>query len=349
MELVFDILIVLALVFASSVYAALEIAVVYLRPSRVKELIERGGSAARVVGRFQSEPGRFFVLVQIGMTVTGTLASAIGGASAVRLIEPALRQVPVSWVQKGSAEIAMTLVVAVISYLFLVVGELVPKSLAVRYPERISLVLAQPVHISGLLIRPIVWVLDVSQSLFLRLIPGWRAGAADHVVSERELKILIDEGRRTGVISATERDLMHAVFDFADRQVRDIMVPREKVVAVPASASQAFLERTILEEGHTRMPVFGRDLDDVVGLIHARDVLYTEIERDLVNMRDIIREPFFTTPDTMISRLMKEMQRKRMHLAVVHDASGRTVGIVTLEDILEEIVGEIEDEGDVPA
>ena len=348
MELFGDLLVVLALVLAHGVYAAVEIAVVYLRPSRVRELAEGGGAAARAIDGFRKDSGRFFAIVQIGMTVTGTLASALGGVAAVRLIEPLVRRVPIEWVRHASHELAMTLVVAVISYLFLVVGELVPKSLAVRHPERLSLLLAGPVDASGVLLRPFVKLLDVSQRLFLAMVPAWGRGAAhEHAITERELKILLDEGRRSGAIDATEHDLMRHVFDFADRQVGDIMVPRGRVTAIPAGAPQALIERVLLEEGHTRMPVYGRDLDDITGLLHARDFLYTEIERDLVVMADIVRPAFFTTPETMISRLMKEMQRRRQHLAVVRDAAGRTVGIVTLEDILEEIVGEIEDEGDL--
>jgi putative hemolysin len=270
----------------------------------------------------------------------------VGGAAAVRIIEPLLGRVPITWVQRASPQLAMGIVVVVISYLFLVLGELAPKSLAMRYPERISLLLAKPVGASGVVLAPVVRLLSASQAFFLRFIPSYRRGRREPAITEGELKILLDEGRRAGVIDATEHDLMRHVFDFADRQVRDIMVPRERIVAVPLSISQERLESVILEEGRTRMPVYGRSLDDIVGVVNAKDVHYTEIERGLIVMEDILRAPYFTAPGTMISRLMKDMQKKRVHLAVVRDAAGKTAGIVTLEDILEEIVGEIENEPD---
>jgi putative hemolysin len=344
LELLFDILVILALVAAGGVYAAVEIAVVYLRPSRVKELAEKKVPGARDIEELQRDPQRFFAIIQIGITLVGTLASATGGAAAVKLLEPALRAVPVKWVNHWSPEIAMTIVVVVVSYLFLVLGELVPKTLAMRHPEKIALLFAKPVHLTEHILSPVVWFLSKSQAAMMRLIPGMKAEKGQNAVSEGELKILIDEGRRSGAIGAAEHDIMSAAFDFADRQVRDVMVPRERVVAVPESISPAALKLLVMEEHHTRYPVHRGGIDNIVGLIHARDVFYTELQPGMVSMADIVRAPHFTTPETMISRLMREMQRERVHLSVVRGAGGRTEGIVTLEDILEEIVGEIEDE-----
>jgi putative hemolysin len=349
MQLLLDFIIVLALIVGSGMFAAAEIALVYLRRSRVKELLSSGVPGSREVDELQNNNARFFAIVQIAITLMGTLASAIGGAAAVSVIEPVIRGSSSHWVEHWAGEISIVFVVFPIAYLSLVLGELVPKSFAMRHPEGISLFLAKPIHALGHVLRPVVWLLSKSQEVFLRLIPGGRGEVkSETAVTEGELKILIDDGMRSGAIGAAEHEIIRAAFDFADRQVRDVMVPREKIDGIREGTQANVLKTRIMEEGHTRLPVYGRDLDDIKGIIHARDIFYTEMEPGMVTLQDIVRAPYYTTPETMISRLMKEMQKNRIHMAIVRDKTGRTIGVVTLEDILEEIVGEIENERKLP-
>jgi len=342
MGFVYEIVTIVLLVFASGALAAAEIAIVYIRPSRVSELVEKRVGGSHEIAFFKKNTENFFSVIQIGITFTGTLASALGGATSVRLVTPILKNSGIGWLSRYGLQFSMAIVVVAVAFVFLVFGELVPKSLAMRYPETISLWMARPLKVMSDVFKPVVWVLTRLQRGILGLIPGGSLPKAEAALTERELKIIIDEGRRAGAIGTTERDLMHAVFDFADRSVGEVMVPRSKMVSIPSDMAEEMVKRVLIEEGYSRYPVTGRDLDDVRGVIYAKDVLYMEFEKELISLPDIIRPAVFTSTDTPVSKLMKEMQKGHYQLAIVKGPTGRVEGLITLEDILEEIVGEIE-------
>ncbi len=326
-------------------FAAAEIAVVTSRKSFIKTLAEKGNAQARRLLKLQSEPDRFLATVQIGVTVLGALASATGGALSVTLLEPIIAALPIPGIEKVSRAASIIAAVAVISYLSIIIGELLPKSIALRHPEKIGLFVAQPISFLSRISSLFVNLLTASTNVFLKPFGG-AAFSQRSFVTEEEIKLLIEEGKDRGIFEPTEQELIHSVFRFTDISVKGVMVPMSEVVAFRISDTEETIVRRIAEENFSRYPVYDRDRSDVKGILYARDIF-----NELAYRREIavprLLHPALFVPETMkISALMREMQKKRLHIAIVVDEYGAVTGLVTIEDLLEEIVGEIRDEFD---
>lgn len=314
-----------------------EIAVVTIRKTRLAELAERS-SAARAVERLRGTPERFLATVQIGITVVGATAGAFGGARIADDLAPVLERVP--FVAPWAWQLALAAVVALISYLSLVLGELVPKSLALRATEGYALVAARPLLALSRLARPLVWFLTASSNAVLRIF-GDRTTFTEARISPDELRELVGEATRGGTVDPRAAEIATRALEFGELTAADVMVPRNAVVGIPADAEMEEVRRLLLEHGHTRMPVYRGTLDDVVGYISAKDVLAVAWEAPLFVLADIVRPAYFV-PETMkAGALLAELRQRRLQIAMVVDESGGLAGIVTLEDLLEEIVGEI--------
>jgi putative hemolysin len=323
-----------------------EIAVVTARKSAVRKMAEEGKRNAKILLKLKEEPNRFLATIQIGITVVGVLASAVGGATAVRVIEPALREIPLRPVRMASESFAIGIVVVAISYFSLVFGELVPKSIALAHPETIGLWTARPIDSFSKVAAIFVKVLTFSTSLVLRPFGG-RAFTKRAYVTEEEVKLLIQEGGKHGVFEPTEEKILQSIFEFTDMSVREVMVPATQMVTIPIAMSSAEVLKLIEEEQFSRYPVYGKELSDIRGILYAKDFLTLVAKTGQVDISKIIKPPFFI-PETMkISLLLREMQKKRVHMALVVDEYGGISGLVTIEDLIEEIVGEIRDEYDV--
>ena len=326
-------------------FAASEIAVVTSRRSFVRNLAEKGSRRANKLLHLQSEPDRFFATVQIGVTVMGALASAIGGAASAKTLEPIIARIPVHFISSGAAAISIGIVVIVISYFSLIIGELVPKSIALRNPEKVGLFIAGPLSFVSRITSVFVNILTASSNVFLRPF-GARAFSERSFISEEEIKLLIEEGTDRGIFEATEHELIHSVFRFADISVKGVMVPITAMVAFSIRESVETVIKTISEENFSRYPVYDKDKSDIKGILYNKDV-FNELafKREIVISR-LLHSALFV-PETMkISSLMREMQKKRQHMAIVVDEYGAVTGLVTIEDLIEEIVGEIRDEYD---
>jgi putative hemolysin len=340
-----DILLIIIFILLNGLFAAAEIAVVTLRRTRVKQLIDEGNKRAVVLDKFRKEPNRFLATIQLGITLAGVLASAIGGAAAVEIIKPMLKNVPIPLISVSSEAIAIGLVAVIITYLFIVFGELIPKSIALRHPESTGLLIAPFIEKFSKLVMPFVQILRGTTNLLLKPF-GKRAFSERGYISEEEIKLLLEEGKERGIFEAEEKELIHSVFEFTDMSVKEVMVPSTQMVTISLGMSMEDIKTTIAEEQFSRYPAVGKDLNDIRGILYAKDFLNT-LAKGGADIRKLIKPPFFI-PETMkISNLLREMQRKRIHMALVIDEYGGVSGLVTMEDILEEIVGEIRDEYDV--
>jgi putative hemolysin len=322
---------VLVLVLVNAWFAGSEVALISLRPGQLQRLEEEGGRG-RLVARLARDPNQFLSTIQIGITLAGFLASA---AAAITLAEPL---VPLLGFLDGAAElVAVVLVTAVLAYVTLVVGELAPKRIALQRPERWARLAARPLALVTALTRPLVWLLSRSTDLLVRL-----AGADPNVqreqVTQQEVRDLV---ATQPTFSPQQRTILVGAFELAERRLRDVLVPRRDVVALPANASAAEGVRKLVATTHGRAPVYRGDLDDVVGIAHLVDLVDAR-----GRVGDHVR-PALALPESLgVLEGLRRLQAERQTLAIVLNEYGGTEGIVTMEDLLEELVGEIYDEFD---
>ncbi len=343
--MILEILFILIFMVLTGFFSASEISIVTSRKSFVKNLAEKGSYRAHKLLKLQSEPDRLLATVQIGVTVMGALSSAIGGAASVTTLEPILASVPIPFIAKGAGAISIGIVVIVISYLTLIIGELVPKSIALRNPERVGLFVAGPITFVSKVSSLFVTVLTASTNLVLKPF-GTKAFSERSFISEEEIKLLIEEGTDRGIFEPTEHELIHSVFRFTDISVKGVMVPVTAMVGFSIDTTPEVIVKTISSENFSRYPVYGKDKSDIRGILYNKDVFNEMAYKREISLPKILHNALFV-PETMkISSLMREMQKKRQHMAIVIDEYGAVTGLVTIEDLIEEIVGEIRDEYD---
>jgi putative hemolysin len=331
-------LIILALVLFNGVLAGAEIAVVSLRKTRLQELVDGGSGAARAVQHLREKPERFLATVQIGITVVGATAGAFGGSSFAAHLVPLFRAIgPLA---PYAQQLALGVVVALISFFSLVLGELVPKSLALRSAEPYALLISRPLLGLSNLTRPLVWLLTASSNLVLKLF-GDRTNFIESRLSTEELQQMVTEAAKAGTVHPQAGEIAARALDFSELTVSEVMVPRRQVVSLSLDTSPEELRRTLLEHTHSRMPVWRDSIDNVIGYLSIKDVLALAWEQQLIVLHDLIRPPFFVPSNKRAVELLHEMRTQRVPMAIVVDEQGGLEGIVALEDLLEELVGEI--------
>ena len=339
-----DILLIIFFIIVNGFFAGAEIAVVTARKSRIKQLMDQGSRRAAILNRFKEEPDRFLATIQIGVTLAGVIAAAIGGATAVQVIKPLIGEIPVRLIAASSEAIALGLVTILITFFLLVFGELIPKSIALSDPESVGLKTARLVERFSKIAIVFVKILTFSTNMLLKPF-GRKTYTGRAYVSEEEVRMLIREGREQGVFEPAEQALIHSVFEFTDMSAKEVMVPSTRMVTININTPVEDIKNILAEEQFSRYPVKGKDLNDIRGILYVKD-FSNALAKGAVDIRKLIKTPFFI-PETMkISFLLKEMQRKRVHMALVIDEYGGVSGLVTMEDLLEEIVGEIRDEYD---
>jgi putative hemolysin len=341
MELLPELLIIGALILLNGVFVAAEISLVTVRRSRLQQLIDEGSRGAARVDRMVAKPGRFLAVVQLAITFIGFLAAAVAGANTAQALERVLQPIlggSAGWV----SVVAVTLVLALVTAIF---GELVPKALGLAHAERYAILFVRPVEILGRVFAPVVWLLE--------RVTGAITGALGVSVTERdrisseELMILVERGGEQGVIEAEEEQMIGAVLGLGEHKVHEVMVPRIDIVGLPLDTSLDQMIDTIVAGGHSRIPVYEDSIDNIVGILYAKDLLpYLKGTDQLPPVRRLARPPLFVPESMSVDDLLHQLQRRRVHIAVVLDEYGGTAGLVTIEDLLEEIVGEIVDEYD---
>ncbi len=340
-----ELIAIVALILLNGFFACAELAIVKTRRSRIKQLMEEGNIRAKLVHGFQEDSERFLATIQIGVTVAGAAAAALSGAAAIESLKPRLLALPVPFMEALAEPIAVGAVVLVISYFSLILGELVPKMLALKNPERLALFMARPLEwfsrVAAWGIRP----LAMSSRSILRLL-GRAAPDQKVFITEEEINLLMKEGQETGVFNKTEQELIRSVFEFTDTSVKEVMVSRPKMCAIEIDTPTPELLRYIDENKFSRYPVYRKGLNDLLGILYQKDLLSQVASGKPIRLADLLH-PVYYVPEAMkVSLLLKEMQRRRIHMAIVVNEYGSVEGLVTLEDLIEEIVGEIQDEYD---
>jgi putative hemolysin len=339
---VINIVLILVLVVIQGVFVAAELALVSLRESQIRQLAHRG-KRGQLVASLTASPNLFLSVAQVGVTVSGFLAAAFG---ADRLSEDLTRVLARIGLSSGVADlVAVVLITMVISYVSIVIGELTAKRLALQRAEAFALALAPLVNFIARAARPVIWLLGVSTDVMVRLVGG-DPGAAREQVSDEEIRTLVSSSTS---LSAEEREIVDDVFAAGDRGLREVMVPRTEVDFLPGDMPAHRAVRELSKAPHSRYPVTGESADDIIGFVHVRDLLDPEVSSRTVPVSEVAR-PVLAMPDTVrVLRALNDMRRNASHLAIVIDEYGGTAGIVTMEDLVEELVGDITDEYDVVA
>jgi putative hemolysin len=339
MTLLFELIAVAALILLNAFFVAAEYGLVTVRRPRIAELTHAGSRRARQVLQITESPPQFITAMQLGVTLTSLGIGALGEHALARAFDPVV-----------ATAIAVILAYLILTFFHVVIGELVPKAIALGHSERTALAVAPPVRAFFAIMKPLIWLLRRSTQLVLGLFGLEEPGAEGAVHSEAELRMLVSESTERGEIEEGEQEMLYKVFDFADKEVGDVMVPRPEVVALSVDLPPEQALQAVLESPYTRYPVYRGSLDDIVGVLHVRDLIQAMHERGIasVEISDLVR-PSYMVPETKdLAALLKEFRNQNQHLAIVIDEYGNMEGIVTLEDVLEEIVGEIEDEFDLP-
>lgn len=343
--LLLELLAILAFILANGFFSLSEFSVIASRASKLRQYKEEGRPGAEAAEKLHRQPEKFLASVQVGITMLGTLAGVIGGATLVTKFNTFLDTVPVSFIASAATPIAVATVAISITIVSVVLGELVPKYLALSQPESFASRVARPV---GLFVRfsaALSSSLSSVSNLIVRLL-GFSRTDSRSPVSEEEINLMILEGRKRGIFDATEQKLIRSVFDFADSTVRRAMTPRTDVAGIEINASASEIIDTITQQGYSRYPVYDKSIDKIVGLIYERDILIKRLDSNDLSASALCHKPLFV-PDSMpLARLLSEFQKRQYHMAIVLDEYGGTAGIITIEDILEELVGEIRDEYD---
>jgi putative hemolysin len=341
---------VLLIVLANGFFVAAEYALVTVRRTRVQELMDQGNRRARRVDVLQQQPNRFISAIQLGVTLSSLALGAIGEPVVSDLIESAFGSLPGNWQGGLALTVSAILAFTVLTFFHVVMGEIVPKSYTLQHAERVALVVAVPIDAFYAVFRPFIWTLIAASSAVLRWLGLPPEARRTAVHSEEELKMLVTASREQGVLEEEEQTMLHKVFEFADKDAADVMVPRPDMVALPVDLPVSELLRLMLQHPYTRYPVYEEEFDNVLGVLHVRDLFAALHDHgiDGVNVRTLVR-PAIVVPETKrLDELLSDFRATSNHMAIVVDEYGSVAGLATLEDLLEEIVGEIGDEFDLP-
>jgi CBS domain containing-hemolysin-like protein len=342
---------VVLLVLANGFFVAAEFSLVSVRRTRIAELVGRGDTGAEAVQKALENPDRVIAATQLGITLASLGLGWLGEPALAHLLLPVVELFPIDLQSGVSHTISAVIAFTFITFLHVVVGELAPKSIALQDPERTSLLVAGPTLATEALFKPAIWLLNGAGNLLLRLV-GIRAATGHHLIhSVEELKMLVTASAESGVVEAAEGEMLHAVFEFGHLVVRQVMVPRTEIIAVEADTPLNEIISLVTQSTYTKFPVYEDDLDQILGIVHVKDLLAAIQSEDCKDCtaRDFMRAVLYVPENTSVSSLLRQFRDNRLHIAIVMDEFGGNAGLITLEDLLEEIVGEVSDPFDLSA
>ena len=340
-----ELIITLSLVLLGGVFAGAEIAVVALRSSRLRELVEEGRPGARSTLALREQPERFLATVQVGITVVGTAASAFGGYAIAQRITPTVSRI--TGLTDHAHDLALALVVTLISFVSIVLGELVPKSLALRHAEKYALWMGKPLLALSWIARPIVWLLSASANVLLRPF-GDETTFTEARHSVEELQQLVEGAAKAGTLDPKASEIATRALELPELRVSDVMVPRHQAILLPRDTDAEQLHTIVSAHPHTRLPVYDGQIDNVVGYVSMKDVLSSVLEGQPLVLANLLRPPYFVPESKRALELLHDMRERRMKFAMVVDELGGLAGLVTVEDLVEELVGEVFSEHSQP-
>jgi CBS domain containing-hemolysin-like protein len=339
------ILVIIALVAANGFFVAAEFAIVKVRSTQIDPLLRRKNKRAAVAKQIVSHLDAYLSATQLGITLASLGLGWAGEPFLADMLAPLLVTIGLG-APAVIHSVSFFIAFSTLTFLHITLGELAPKSLAIQYAKPTTLFVSIPLQAFYRVFQPAIWILNHFSNLMLRMVGILPPSEAELIHSPEELRMLLAEGTKFGVIDQVERELIDKIFEFTDTRAKEVMVPRTDVVAIDIKTPHEKIIKIVTEEGYSRMPVYVDTIDHIVGIIYTKDLITLLENRDLIVLQDIIRPAYFVPDSKKISQIMREFQQKKIHLAVVIDEFGGTEGIVTMEDILEEIVGEIHDEYD---
>ena len=344
MNIVLELGVIAVLTIFEALFVAAEISLVAVRRTRVDQLVDDGNRNAAAVRRLKDDPSRFLAVSQLGLTVLGFFASAFAAVTLVEHLTAFLQGFEP--LRSSAAGLALVIVTVILSLFTIVFGELVPKTLALASVERVALAAARPIELIARLLSPVIGGLTWATRVVTRSVGA--NVSRDSQMTADELRLIIERGGEEGILEAEEEQMINAVIELGSRRLHEVMVPRIDIVGLPLSATFEQLVDMIVSEGHSRIPIYDESIDAVVGILYAKDLLRVlqMAPSDRPSVRTMLRPPVFVPESMSIDDLLHEFQRRKVHLAIVLDEYGGTAGLATIEDLLEEIVGEIQDEYD---
>jgi putative hemolysin len=342
-----EIIIVFLLTLLNGFFSMSEIALVTMRKTRTAELAKAGNKRAQIVQILQGKPENMFATIQIGISVITIAASAFAGANIGEDLSNTLAQSDFAFISEHAPAWSFFIVVALLSYINITLGELIPKSLGLRYAEPMALLAAYPIYWISRVSRLVIRVLNITSNLVLRIFKD-STNFSESKLSEEEIRSLIYEGHNAGTVASHEYNIIENVFDFSDLSVDKIMVPRARITAGDIQAPTKQTLDKAIESGYSRIPIYKGNIDNVVGILYTKRLLPKLGLSTELNLNEFLVPPYFVPSTMKISEVLQKMQGKRAHMALVTNEHGEVEGLVTLEDVLEEIVGDITDETDEP-
>ena len=337
--------IVVLLVLANGFFVAAEFSLVSVRKTRIAELVAQGKSGADWVKLAIENPDRVIAATQLGITIASLGLGWLGEPALSHLLFPIVSLFPGDIQSEVSHSISAGIAFALITFMHVVVGELMPKSIALQNPERTSIFVARPTVLTERIFKPVIWLLNGSGAILLKLIGAKPASGHEMVHSVEEMKMIVTASAQEGVVETDESDMLHAVFDFGELLVRQVMIPRTQITGVEADASLDEIIQVVDQTTYSKLPVYEDDLDLILGIIHVKDLLHVLSQNDgqEFNVRTLLREPLYVPETLPVNELLHKFRQQHQHIAIVMDEYGGTAGLITLEDLLEEIVGEVSD------
>ena len=332
-----EVLLILTLLVINGVFSMSELAVVSARRIRLEQQAEKGNRGARAALELADNPNNFLSTVQIGITLVGILAGAFGGATIAGILAEYLKAVPL--IEPYATSIAFALVVAVITYLSIVIGELIPKSLALSAPEKIASLVSRPMRLISTISAPVVWLLSVPTVFILKLLRV--RASVEPPVTDEEIKGLIDAGVGAGVFEKSEKDLIESVISLGDQRITSLMTPRTKIAWLDLNDPAEEIRRALTENRFSRLPVARGEIDNIIGYATAKSLLAQLIKTGELNPSATLRAPFYVPETLTILELLEQFRESHTHFAIVVDEFGGVEGLVTINDVLEAIIGEL--------
>ncbi len=339
-----EIVVIAVMILINGFFSCSEFAIISVRKSLVASLVAEGDSRAAIIEELQKDQHRLLAIIQIGVTVSGSAASTVGGILAIQHLKPFFAALPWQSVSRMAEPLAAVTVVILLSYIMLIIGELVPKALGLQYCDVISLRVARSIKFISDIASVAVTILTLSSKLVLKIIGI--SGDREAFVSREEIRHIVSEAHETGVFTETENEYIRNVFEFTHTCVREVMVPRTRIVALDLDAPQDEILQTVMDNMYSRYPVYRGDIENLCGILHTKDLLGNLVAGKEFDMASVMRHPAYVPERKKINDLLKEMQRTRNQMALVVDEYGGLSGLVTTEDLIEELVGEIRDEHD---
>jgi CBS domain containing-hemolysin-like protein len=340
-----EIVITLLLVLMNGFFVAAEFAIVKVRLSQIELKVRTGSKIAKVAKGLVTHLDAYLSATQLGITLASLGLGWIGEDVVAGIIKKIMFVFGVTLTPELTHSIAIPVAFIVITILHIVFGELAPKSLAIQRSEQTAMAVSLPLRMFYIVFKPFIWLLNSLANLVLKLL-GMQSTMEEGLHSSEEIRYLLEEGTKSGVIGMTEHELLENVFEFTDTPIKHVMVPRGWISGIEISMTSEEILNNFIDEGFSRMPVYERTIDNIIGIIYAKDLISLMKHNNLILIHDIVRPAYFVGEEEMINKVMKDMQRQKIQMAIVLDEFGGTAGLVTMEDIVEEIVGEIQDEYD---